>query len=353
MKNIAILIPTLKEGGAEKQSVLLALTLQNNHNVHFFVLYDIDSIATQNKALLDRSRVTIHSMSGSLMSKLSQLKREFKANSIDVLFNYLTSCNVVGAIAGRMAGVKKIYGGIRNTHLEWHKIIVERFIHNHIASGTIYNCYTGAAYFESRGFLPNRNMVIPNCFLDIAPTISRGDRPIKHIITVGRFVPQKDYKTLIRTISMLKSSRRDFVMDIVGYGEEEINIRKWIVEYEVSDIINIFIKPSNVQDILRDADIYLSTSLFEGTSNSIMEALNWSLPIVATNVGDNEYLVCNNINGMLHHTGDVNGIAHSLRTLLDSVELRRNYGLNSNKILRDNYNAAIFEKRYMNLISVE
>ena len=69
------------------------------------------------------------------------------------------------------------------------------------------------------------------------------------------------------------------------------NIRNWVKENDLENIINIYLNPDNVQKFISTADIYFSTSIFEGTSNSIMEALNWSLPVVATNVGDNEYLI--------------------------------------------------------------
>ena len=163
-------------------------------------------------------------------------------------------------------------------------------------------------------------------------------------------MPQKDYKTIIRTIASLKELRKDFVMDIIGYGEEEQNIRTWIKEYGVEDYIKIYIRPENVQDIVRNADIYLSTSLFEGTSNSIMEALNWSLPVVATNVGDNNYLVIDGVNGTLHPIGDAKGMAESIAKLLENHELRNEFGLAGNKNLRDNYSMEIFEKRYLKLI---
>lgn len=349
--NIAILIPTLKQGGAEKQAALLALTLQKSYNVHIYLLYGIESIAAQNKALLDDSDVKIHSMSGSMISKLFQLKREFKKIGIDVLFNYLTSCNVVGALAGRMAGVKRIYGGIRNTRLEWHKHLADMLAHNLLSTGTIYNCHTGVTHFTSKGFRKRNNIVIPNGFIDIAEPIHRVDKEIKHIVTAGRFVPQKDYKTLIRTIAHLKTLRNDFVMDIIGYGEEEQNIRQWIKEYEVENLVNIYIKPDNVQDIIRSADIYLSTSLFEGTSNSIMEAMNWSIPVVATNVGDNNYLVEESINGMLYSIGDYVGMANAIATLLSSPEIRNQYGKCGNDALKDKYSMEAFETRYLELIN--
>lgn len=350
--NIAILIPSLRQGGAEKQAALLASVLDKYHSVDLYLLYGDNTIAPQNKEVIDSSNVRVHLLNGNTISKIFKLSKEFKARKIDVLFNYLTSCDVIGAMAARMASVKRVYSGIRNTRLEWHKVIADRFIHNHIATGTIYNCYSGAEYFTSKGFRKSKNIVIPNGFLDIAQPIVREDRPIKHIVTTGRFVPQKDYLTMIQTLSKLKSMRHDFVMDIIGYGVEEANIRNWIKEYDVEDITNIYIKPDNVQDIVRSADIYLSTSLFEGTSNSIMEALNWSMPVVATYVGDNRYMITNGVNGMLHSIGDAEGMAHSIATLLDSAELRNQYGLRSSQHLLDNYSLEIFEKRYKDLVEL-
>lgn len=349
--NIAILIPTLKQGGAEKQATLLATALAKHHKVDLFLLYGDHNIAPQNSKLLEQSTVTLHRLQGGLFSKIGQLRRSLKSSKTDILFNYLTSCDVIGGIVGRCVGVKRVYGGIRNARLEWSKMVVERFIHNHIATGTIYNCYSGAEYFGNKGFKGGNGIVIPNGFQDIAEPIIRADREIKHIVTTGRFVPQKDYKTMLYSISKLKDIRQDFVMDIIGYGTEEENIRKWIEEFGIKKYINIHIKPDNVQDIVRSADIYLSTSLFEGTSNSIMEALNWSLPIVATNVGDNKHLVEDLVNGFLHNIADADNIALSLAKLLSDIELRNRYGSNSHKILTTHFSMEIFENSYLQLIN--
>ncbi len=349
-KNVAILIPSLKPGGAEKQATLLATVLDKHYSVDMYLLFGDEGAAQQNLDLLSQTNVKVHSLVGNSLSKIGQLKKSLKQRNTEVLLNYLTSCDVIGAIAGRLAGVKKIYGGIRNARVEWSKMVADKLAHNYIASGSIYNCYSGAEYFSTKGYRESRNIVIPNCFLNISDPITRVDREVKHIVTVGRFVPQKDYKTIIRTLACLKELRQDFMMDIIGYGVEEQNIRSWIEEYGVKEYINIHIRPDNVQDIVRDADIYLSTSLFEGTSNSIMEALNWSLPVVATNVGDNNHLVIDGVNGTLHPIGDAKGMAVSIANLLENYELRKRYGLTSNKNLRENYSMEIFEKRYLEVI---
>ena len=350
-KNIAILIPTLKAGGAEKQAVLLAAQLTKKYNVHLILLAgELDVAFPNNLELVEKSNICLHKIKGGRFKKLKELKKTLKENGIDVLFNYLTKPNFVGSLVAKRSGVMKIYNGVRSSRVEWWKLILERIAHNRFATGTIYNSYSGEEYFSSKGLKKEKAIVIPNCFPNISEPIIREDKDVKHIVTVGRFVPPKDYKTIVRTVAKLKEVHQDFVMDIIGYGEEEQNIRGWIKEYDVEKYIKIYIRPNNVQDIVRDADIYLSTSLFEGTSNSIMEAMNWSLPVVATNVGDNNHLVIDNVSGTLHPIGDAKGIAASIAKLLDNYELRKEYGLASNKNLRENYSMEIFEKRYIDII---
>lgn len=347
MKKVSILISTIDSGGAEKQAVLLATQLSKYTEVNLIVLYGDFPEYKRNVELLSRSTVLVHKLSGNLLSKIKCIKKIIKNSQSDILFNYLTMPDLIGSFVGKLSGIK-VYNGIRNSRLPKNKIIMEKIAHNFWATGTIYNCYSGAKYFENLGFRKNKNIVIPNCFPNIAEPMTRNNKQQKIIITVGRFDPQKDYETLIKSIAKLQ--RNDFRLCIVGYGILENQIRKWIKQYGIDNITDIYIKPNNVSELERNADIYISTSLFEGTSNSIMEALNWSLPVVATNVGDNDYLVLDGENGYLHPVGDVNGIASSLIRLLDSIDLRNKMGLKSNQNLRKNYSMEIFEKRYLDLI---
>lgn len=350
MKNVSILVSTIDSGGAEKQAVLLATQLSKHTKVNMIVLYGNYTEYKHNVELLSESTVQVYKLSGNIFSKMRNIKRIIKKSQTDVLFNYLTMPDFIGSLIGKLSGIR-VYNGIRNSRLPKGKILVEKIAHNLWATGTIYNCYSGADYFGRLGFCKNKNIVIPNCFPDIAESIIREDRSQKIIITVGRFDPQKDYETLIRSVARLQ--RNDFRLCIVGYGKLEKQIRNWVKLYDIEKQTHIYIKPNNVAELERKADIYISTSLFEGTSNSIMEALNWSLPIVTTNVGDNDCLVINGENGYLHSVGDVDGISFSLGKLLDSVDQRNEMGVKGNKILRENYSMEIFEKRYIDLIEGE
>lgn len=349
MKNVSILVSTLDSGGAEKQAVLLATQLSKRTNVNLIVLYGDYPEYGRNVDLLSESTVHVYKLSGNMFSKIRHIKQIIKCSQTNVLLNYLTMPDFVGSLVGRFSGIR-VYNSIRTSRLPKVKILMEIIAHN-LATGTIYNSYSGVDYFEKMGFCKRKNIVIPNCFPNISEPVVRNDRLHKIIITVGRFDPHKDYETLIQSVSKLQ--RYDFRLCIVGYGVLEESIREWVRLYGIQDKTDIHIKPNNVSELERNADIYLSTSILEGTSNSIMEALNWSLPVVATKVGDNDHLVIDGENGYLHPVGDIDGLSASLNKLLDSVYLRNKMGVRSNQILRENYSMEIFEKRYLDLIEGE
>lgn len=349
MKRIAIFIPTLRSGGAEKQAVILASMLAKEYETHVLVSSG-DGVDAYFADILSKAKVSLHFVTGNLFRQVKDLRGIFHRNHIDVLFNYLTYPDVIGGCVAKLVGIPLIYNGIRNSSLPWMKLFSEKIAHNYFASATIFNCYSGRENFKRHGFSNEKSIVIPNCYPDIASVVVRPERKMKKIITVGRFVPQKDYLTAIKSIAVLLGKRKDFRFQIVGYGKQESLIRNWLFEYGVEEQTDVFINPSNISELLRDADVYLSTSLFEGTSNSIMEALNYSLPVVCTNVGDNSCLVHDGENGFLSPIGDFELISELLDDLLESYDKRNVFGEKGNALLKENFSAPVFYQRYVSLI---
>jgi glycosyltransferase involved in cell wall biosynthesis len=350
MKHIAIFVSTFGSGGAEKQAALLAQVLSEYYKVHFVALYGDAEASKLVMSILSKAKVNVYPLAGPLKEKLKEYARILRENHVFCAFNYLTKCDFWGAIIEKRSGVKQIYNGIRNSKLDSYKTVLEWVSHNCIASSTIFNCYSGEKAFQKKGFKKSKCIIIPNCFPNIAEPISRLPADLPHIITVGRFVPQKDYETAIKAVALLKKMCNKFVFDICGYGDLEEQIREWVKKYDVEDVVKFHIRSNSIPELLQKADIYLSTSLFEGTSNSIMEAMNWCLPVVATNVGDNGFLINDGENGFLHAIGDADGLAESLGVLMADSTKRNQMGIQGNIMLKDHYSVDIFEKRYRDLI---
>lgn len=350
MDSIAIFVSTLGSGGAEKQAALLASVLSKHYCVHFVALYGDSETSNFVMSILKKSGVKVYPLNGDLRKKLKEYANILEENNVFCSFNYLTKCDFWGAIIAKRCGVKKVYNGIRNSKLEGYKNVLEWISHNFVATGTIFNCYSGENAFIKKGFRKRKCITIPNCFPSIADPKEKTEKEKVRIITVARFHPQKDYETAIKAIALLKKACKNFMFDLCGYGVLEKQIRGWVKQYDVEDEVEFHIHPNNIPELLQQADIYISTSLFEGTSNSIMEAMNWCLPVVCTNVGDNDKLVHDGENGYLTQIGDAEQMAAKLKSLIADRNLRQEMGLRSNQILRENYSMEIFEKRYIELI---
>ena len=349
-KNIAVFVKNLTSGGAEKQAVLLAKALAGEYEMHY-IIFNGHKVHQKYIDLLDEDHsIHIVSFKGNHFSRFCQFVSYIKANSISVIFSYLTAANLYACMAGMVTNVK-VVTGIRNAKLPLGRRIADRILTNHFANKTVVNCFSGNTKFVSQGFKSEKLVVIPNCFENISPYKEKQKEDGKiRVITVGRLVPPKDYPTAIRAFSQAFGECPNLWFDIVGYGEQEMEIRSLVKDSGLEKCSTIYINPDNIPELLQNASIYLSTSLFEGTSNSIMEGLNANMPIIATNVGDNYKLVSDRVNGYLETTGDVDAIAKDMVTLCQDEELRKRMAMAGKKNLKDNYSVEIFRDRYMELI---
>lgn len=349
MIGIAIFVKNLTSGGAEKQSVLLAKALSDCYDVHYIIFNGEKIHQKYMDMLTEDSKIHIRYFIGGHNARYIEFVKYLAQNNIKVIFSYLTAANFYACMAGKKIKAK-VFTGLRNAELPVLKCIADRMLTNMFAEMAISNSYSGKVNFVSKGFKKSKITVIPNCFENIKPYTEKIEKETLHIITVGRFVPQKDYETAIHAIAELKKKCRRIAFDIVGYGEQENKIREWLKEYMIDDITSVYINPNNISQLLDIADIYLSTSLFEGTSNSIMEAMNADLPIVATNVGDNGRLVKNETNGFLCEKKDYSDIADKLGILVNDNILRLKMGKESKELLKTEYSVDKFRQSYINLL---
>ncbi|MDE6287201.1 MAG: glycosyltransferase family 4 protein, partial [Muribaculaceae bacterium] len=230
-------------------------------------------------------------------------------------------------------------------------MISERLVTNRLAFATVSNSYSGTEALVSHGLSKSKALTITNCFENISAAAEKQSTDEVRIITVGRFVEAKDYETAIRAVALASAKAKNLQLVIVGYGELEDKVREWVKKYGVEQATSIYINPPNIPELLSQADIYLSTSIFEGTSNSIMEALNADLPVVATRVGDNDRLVEDGVNGILCDVGAYENIADAIVKLAENKDLRHAMGRESKKILIRDYSVDSFRDKYEALIA--
>jgi len=343
------------KGGAEKQALILAKSLpEMNVDVCLINWYQGEA-DPENLKFIENNSIKYFPLKRGPVNKLIAINKILKEENVRIVVSYLTLANLVAGLSKVLNRKIKTIGGIRNEKLPYYKFIMERFIHNHVNDITVFNNYSGKEKFRRRGFKPEKIVVIQNAIefenLPVRPEKMSGDE-IK-IITVGRFVKQKDYSTALHSFKLLKDKfkAQKFKYLIIGYGPLENEIRSLADELKIADELEILINPPDIPDILRESDIFLSTSLFEGVSNAIMEAMVAGLPIVATEVGDNRYLIKNSYNGYLVPCKNLGLLVQKLGYLCESYEKRITFGRNSRAIIEKDFSKARLVENYVKLFS--
>lgn len=154
--------------------------------------------------------------------------------------------------------------------------------------------------------------------------VSAGDSLPLKILTVTRFDYAKNTGLLIPVLEKLieMNMQEYFRFVIVGAGEDEENFRKEIERKGYSPYFVFAGTTEKISEFYRSSFCYISTSRWEGLPLSVMEAMSYGLPVVATNVTGNNDLIKNRVTGIIYPLEEPAKAAEGIVELYKNKELR-------------------------------
>lgn len=166
---------------------------------------------------------------------------------------------------------------------------------------------------EKLAFLPNP-----------VPAGTENYRPSPLILSVGRLAPQKRHDQVLRAFARISPNHAQWRLALVGDGPERKSLSELIAVLGIGDRVEMtgFVDPA---PYFERASIFLLLSLYEGTSNALLEAMATGMtPIVARGAGDAESIVKHGENGLVVSGSDPAETAEALSSLIDDpVTLER------------------------------
>ena len=114
-----------------------------------------------------------------------------------------------------------------------------------------------------------------------------------NFITIGRLVDQKDHLTLLKAFKILRiKTNYNFKLLIIGRGENKNLINNYIAENNLSKFVRVLNFKNNPYPYLKKADALISTSIYEGLPNVLLEGLTLKKLIISSDcpTGPNEIL---------------------------------------------------------------
>ena len=105
------------------------------------------------------------------------------------------------------------------------------------------------------------------------------------VATVARLDPVKDLLSLLDAFAIVRRHVPDALLAIVGDGPERAALERRAAQPDLAGAVRLTGFRSDVRALLPGADVYVSSSISEGVSITILEAMAAGVPVVATAVG--------------------------------------------------------------------
>lgn len=151
-----------------------------------------------------------------------------------------------------------------------------------------------------------------------------GPQPVR-IIMVARFARQKNQLLLLEAANRLPA-HQPFEIILVGDGPLLPSVRDHATRLPIAGKVHFLGNREDVGQLLRDSDVFVLSSWWEGFPITILEAMRTGLPVVASDVGGCREAVVDGQTGFLFEPGDERTLTRLLSQLIADPELRQRMG---------------------------
>jgi len=136
---------------------------------------------------------------------------------------------------------------------------------------------------------------------------------------------------------------------VIGDGPERVGLEQMARDLGITNFVFFLGNRNDVNELLWDVDIVVSTSDYEGLPMNLLEAMAASVPVVATDAGGNKDLVDPGKTGVLVERGNVDAIANGICKVIDNHDFSEQLKLNGYKIVKEHYSLDKIIKRWEKL----
>lgn len=324
---LLFIIDNLGSGGAQRQMVTLARGLKaRGHHVEFFVYYPQDHY----RSLLDEADIPVHlylKSSRFSVAPLFALRRFISQHHYDLVLSFLDTPNFYSEIARIGLGKTKLVVSERFMYQpgplplqlrllqECHRLADAITVNSHHQrqrmvqefpwmSGKVQTIYNGV---DLECFTPDQ-------------TQERRSNSSLNLIAIGTIVAKKNMLNLGKALTICRD-RYNMKPMVRWVGKQESSepgrktfaeIIEFLQSNNLSEQWEWFGERSDITDLLRQHDVLIHPSFYEGLPNVVCEALACGLPVLASNVCDHPRLVENGVRGFLFDPHSPESIAEAI-----------------------------------------
>jgi glycosyltransferase involved in cell wall biosynthesis len=274
---------------------------------------------------------------------LRELIRHIKTNNIDMVHSHEFFMNVYGTFAAALAGIPSVatvHGRLDYASSKRRRRMAYRLVTRTGCLVTVSSQLAGC-FSKQIGAPEERIHTIYNGILlemfqrqyDLGKLRSElgidSEAPI--VGMVGNLYPLKGYEYYVKAMEIVRRSFPHAIFLICGRGELQSELESLSAECGLRSHIKFLGFRNDVPALLQLVDIFVLSSLSEGLSLSILEAMAAGKPTVVTDVGGNREIVVEGETGFLVPSEDAKALAEKVCVLLKDRALAKRMGANGKR----------------------
>uniref|UniRef100_A0A7C2K0H8 Glycosyltransferase n=1 Tax=Schlesneria paludicola TaxID=360056 RepID=A0A7C2K0H8_9PLAN len=310
---------TLKTGGLER----ILADLARHHSAtacraSFIAIREVGRFADEIRS----HGCIVHQLrSTGRLGQIREMAHWFRREQIDVVHTHNTYPHLYATLAARWAGVPVViqtrhgqragHGWKSRVGYRWAARLVDRVVA--VSDDAARLCV------EADGLPAAKVQRIWNG-IDLSQFEYQGPVCEPVAVSVARLSAEKDFPTLLRGIALAAPQVPGLQLRIVGDGPERMKLEGLTRELGISSRVAFLGERRDVPAVLRGAGFFVTASLTEGISLTLLEAMAAGLPVVATAVGGNPEIVVDGETGRLVPAGDPEALAATIVGLCRSVD---------------------------------
>ncbi|MBD1161173.1 glycosyltransferase [Pelagibacterales bacterium SAG-MED15] len=289
-KRVVIFIPSIEEGGVEKNLYIVSDYLIKkdlkidiltcNYNKKKKLNKNVKFIGTKNSFWFNKNRKVkyliclLYLFFYLLFNKSKKIVFAFQANIYAILISKLCLTTVITRSNSSPSGWSNNY-----FKKKFYSIVIR------LANDVMVNSYQFKKEFKKLFNIDAKCILNPfdkSYFSYENKTIKKKGFKKLSIISIGRLTDQKDHLTLLKSAKLIDSKLNPRIT-IIGKGEKYNSLVNFIKKNKLNKIVKLIGYQQQPTEYLRDADIFILTSKYEGLPNVLLEAQYFKKYIISTN----------------------------------------------------------------------
>lgn len=342
---LALVIYSLSEGGAER--VMSSMANHWSRKGAEVSLVTLDTASTDRYPLDPQVRRVALGLSGDSsnplqgmlnnLRRVAQLRKALRKLRPEVAICFMEATNILTILATRGLGMKVVV--MEHTNPEIHQVgrlwdTLRRWTYRFADRVGVLTERTRP--WAEKLAAPGAVFVLPNPIQVSPPGAAEGVdlRAFAHLpataralVSMGRLAPEKGFDLLIRAFAPLAGTHPDFHLVILGEGGERGALEAARASCELEGRVHLPGRVENPMAFLRQCDLFVMSSRYEGFPMALCEAMASGLPVISFDcpTGPGE-IIRDQVDGILVPAGDAPALTQAMGRLMGDAAARKAMG---------------------------